>query len=130
MAFFIAVSDYRKAYADLTADQKAKVDQIFSEAFGFKLSDTLTPELLKTLGDKDLGILYDLDAQNNYWTLNASSGFVLTDKTDLHAGYFFYHQILGLLTVRDDMNTHSMIQLHKKRGKSLEPHLGSSFFHL
>jgi outer membrane protein assembly factor BamA len=31
-----------------------------------------------------------LNAQNNYWTLNFSSGFVLNDKTDLNLGYFFY----------------------------------------
>lgn len=31
-----------------------------------------------------------LDAQNNYWTVNFNSGFVLDDKTDLNAGYFYY----------------------------------------
>ncbi len=31
-----------------------------------------------------------LDAQNNYWTLNFSSGFVLDDKTDLNLGYSYY----------------------------------------
>ncbi|MGH7868112.1 MAG: hypothetical protein ACREP9_10965, partial [Candidatus Dormibacteraceae bacterium] len=31
-----------------------------------------------------------LNAQNNYWTLNFSSGFVLDDKTDLNLGYFYY----------------------------------------
>jgi hypothetical protein len=31
-----------------------------------------------------------LNAQNNYWTLNFSSGFVLDDKTDLNVGYFYY----------------------------------------
>lgn len=31
-----------------------------------------------------------LDAQNNYWTLNFSSGFVLNDKTDLNLNYFYY----------------------------------------
>jgi len=31
-----------------------------------------------------------LNAQNNYWTLNFSSGLVLDDKTDLNVGYFYY----------------------------------------
>ncbi len=31
-----------------------------------------------------------LNAQNNYWTLNFSAGFVLNDKTDLNLGYFYY----------------------------------------
>ncbi|HVV71347.1 MAG TPA: hypothetical protein VHI52_07590 [Verrucomicrobiae bacterium] len=31
-----------------------------------------------------------LNAQNNYWTLNFSSGFVVDDKTDLNLGYFYY----------------------------------------
>jgi hypothetical protein len=31
-----------------------------------------------------------LNAKNNYWTLNFSSGFVLDDKTDVNMGYFYY----------------------------------------
>ncbi len=31
-----------------------------------------------------------LDAQNNYWTLNLTSGFVLDDKSDLKVSYFYY----------------------------------------
>ncbi len=31
-----------------------------------------------------------LDAQNNYWTVNFSSTFVLDDKTDLNLGYLYY----------------------------------------
>jgi hypothetical protein len=31
-----------------------------------------------------------LDAQNNYWTLNLSSGLVLDDKSDIKVGYFYY----------------------------------------
>jgi len=31
-----------------------------------------------------------LNAQNNYWTLNFSSGLVLDDKTSLNASYFYY----------------------------------------
>lgn len=31
-----------------------------------------------------------LDAQNNYLTLNFTTGFVVDDKTDLNVGYFYY----------------------------------------
>jgi len=31
-----------------------------------------------------------LDAQNNYWTVNFNSGFVVDDRTDLTLGYFYY----------------------------------------
>ena len=31
-----------------------------------------------------------LDSQNNYWTLNFNTGFVLDDRTDLNLGYFYY----------------------------------------
>ena len=51
--------------------------------FNYVLSDTVTPASESTQSI--------LDAQNNYWTLNFSSGFALTEKTDLHAGYFFYN---------------------------------------
>jgi len=50
--------------------------------FNYVLSETKTPT-----SDYTQAIL---NAQNNYWTLNFSSGFVLNDKTDLNLGYFFY----------------------------------------
>jgi hypothetical protein len=50
--------------------------------FNYVISDTVTPASESTQAI--------LDTQNNYWTLNFSSAFALTDKTDLHAGYFFY----------------------------------------
>jgi hypothetical protein len=31
-----------------------------------------------------------LNAQNNYWTLNFNSGFVINDKTDFNVNYFYY----------------------------------------
>jgi outer membrane receptor for ferrienterochelin and colicin len=31
-----------------------------------------------------------LDAQNNYWTVNLNSGFVVDDKTDLNLGVFYF----------------------------------------
>jgi hypothetical protein len=50
--------------------------------FNYVLSDTRTPA-----SDYTQAIL---NAQNNYWTLNFSSGFVLSEKTDLNLGYFYY----------------------------------------
>ena len=50
--------------------------------FNYVLSDTKTPA-----SDFTQAIL---DAQNNYWTLNFSSGLVLDDKTDLNVAYFYY----------------------------------------
>ena len=50
--------------------------------FNYVLSDTKTPasEVTQSI----------LNSQNNYWTLNFSTGFVLDDKTDLNLGYFYY----------------------------------------
>jgi hypothetical protein len=31
-----------------------------------------------------------LNSQNNYWTLNFNTGFVLDNKTDLNIGYYYY----------------------------------------
>ena len=31
-----------------------------------------------------------LNSQNNYWTINFASAFVLDDKSDLNIGYFYY----------------------------------------
>jgi hypothetical protein len=50
--------------------------------FNYVLSETETPA-----SDVTQAIL---NAQNNYWSLNFSSGFVLDDKTDLKLGYFYY----------------------------------------
>lgn len=50
--------------------------------FNYVVSETETPASSVTRAI--------LDAQNNYWTLNASAGLVLDDQTDLNAGYFFY----------------------------------------
>jgi hypothetical protein len=48
----------------------------------YVLSDTKTPA-----SDVTQAIL---NAQNNYWTVNFSSGLVLDDKTDLKVSYFYY----------------------------------------
>lgn len=53
---------------------------------GFNLvaSETKTP----ASGDTATSTL--LKAQNNYWTLNLNSGFVVDNKTDLNLGYTYY----------------------------------------
>ncbi|MGA2173731.1 MAG: hypothetical protein ABSH38_01990 [Verrucomicrobiota bacterium] len=50
--------------------------------FNYVLSDTATPasEVTQAI----------LDARNNYWTVNFSSGLVLDNKTDLNVSYFYY----------------------------------------
>ncbi len=53
-----------------------------SLGFNYVLSETKTP-----VSDYVQSVL---NSENNYWTLNFSSGFALTDKTDLNVGYFFY----------------------------------------
>jgi hypothetical protein len=50
--------------------------------FNYVLSQTKTPA-----SDVTQAILA---AQNNYWTLNCSSGLVLDKKTDLKVGFFYY----------------------------------------
>jgi len=50
--------------------------------FNYVLSDTHTPA-----SDVTQAIL---TSQNNYWTLNFTSGFVLDDKTDLNLSYLYY----------------------------------------
>jgi len=50
--------------------------------FNYVLSTTKTPA-----SDYTQSIL---NAQNNYWTLNFNSDFVLDDRTDLNLGYFYY----------------------------------------
>jgi len=50
--------------------------------FSYVLSDTHTPA-----SDVTQAIL---DARNNYWTVNFTSGLVLNDKTDLDVSYFYY----------------------------------------
>jgi hypothetical protein len=50
--------------------------------FNYVLSDTATPA-----SDVTQAIL---DARNNYWTVNFSSGLVLDNKTDLNLSYVYY----------------------------------------
>jgi hypothetical protein len=57
--------------------------RLFLQAgFNYVASETKTPasEVTQAI----------LNAQNNYWTLNFSSGFVVNDKTDFNVAYFYY----------------------------------------
>lgn len=57
--------------------------QLYLQAgFNYVLSDTQTPA-----SDYTPSILA---AQNNYWTVNFSSGLVIDNKTDLNLSYFYY----------------------------------------
>ncbi len=53
-----------------------------SGGFNYVLSTTKTPA-----SDATAAIL---EAENNYWTVNFSTGLVLDDKTDLKVSYFYY----------------------------------------
>lgn len=58
--------------------------RLFLQAgFNYVLSETETPasEVTQAI----------LNAQNNYWMLNFSSGFVVDDKTDFKVSYFYYN---------------------------------------
>jgi hypothetical protein len=50
--------------------------------FNYVLSETDTPT-----SDYTQAVL---NSQNNYWTVNFNSGFVLDNKTDLNLGYTYY----------------------------------------
>jgi hypothetical protein len=54
----------------------------FQAGFNYVLSETKTPA--------DQVTQAILASQNNYWTLNFTSGFVVDDKTDLKVGFFYY----------------------------------------
>jgi len=57
--------------------------RLFLQAgFNYVVSETKTPT-----SDFTEAVL---NAQNNYWTLNFSSGLVINDKTDLNVSYFYY----------------------------------------
>jgi len=55
-------------------------------------SETKTPE-----SDSSQSIVTQsiLNSQNNYWTVNASAGLILDDKTDLNLGYYYYRAADG-----------------------------------
>ncbi|HUA66579.1 MAG TPA: hypothetical protein VME24_12075, partial [Alphaproteobacteria bacterium] len=57
--------------------------------FNYVLSETKTPA--SDYVPNGFAAAPVLAAQNNYWTVNFSSSFVVDDKTDLNLSYFYYH---------------------------------------
>ena len=96
--------------------------------FNYVLSTTKTPA-----SDYTQAVL---DAQNNYWTVNFNSDFVLSDKTDLNIGYFYYraadsqNQIVGGLPLGTDADEHSVTAtLVHRIGRNLRLNLKYAFTH-
>ena len=67
--------------------------------FNYVVSETTTP--VSGYIPATLSAAPILAAQNNYWTLNFSSGLALDDKTDLNVNYFYYRA--------DDYNDNSSV---------------------
>lgn len=61
----------------LQADLAYVLDDTHTPASDIDLTPNTTPTVL--------------DFHNDYWTVTASAGFLLDDKTDLHVGYVYYH---------------------------------------
>jgi hypothetical protein len=58
--------------------------------FNYVLSTTETPATPGSILTQSV-----LNSQNNYWTVNFNSDFVLDDRTDLNIGYFYYRAADG-----------------------------------
>ncbi len=56
--------------------------------FNYVVSETKTP--VSDYTPATLSAAPILAAQNNYWTVNFNSGFVVDEKTDLNVNYFYY----------------------------------------
>jgi hypothetical protein len=96
--------------------------------FNYVLSTTKTPT-----SDYTQAVL---DSQNNYWTVNFNSDFVLDDKTDLNLGYFYYraadgqNNIVGGLPLGTDAEEHSVTAtLSRRITKNLRLNLKYAFTH-
>jgi hypothetical protein len=96
--------------------------------FNYVLSTTKTPA-----SDYTQAIL---NSQNNYWTVNFNSDFVLNEKTDLNLGYFYYraadgqNNIVGGLPLGTDAEEHSVTAtLTRRISKNLRWNLKYAFSH-
>ncbi len=96
--------------------------------FNYVLSTTKTPA-----SDYTQAIL---NSQNNYWTVNFNSDFVLDEKTDLNLGYFYYraadgqNNIVGGLPLGTDAEEHSVTAtLTRRINKNLRWNLKYAFSH-
>ncbi len=96
--------------------------------FNYVISKTKTPA-----SDYTQAIL---NAQNNYWTVNFNSDFVLDAKTDLNLGYFYYRAadgqdgIIGGLPLGADARENSVTAtLTRRISKNLRWNLKYAFTH-
>jgi hypothetical protein len=96
--------------------------------FNYVLSTTKTPT-----SDYTQAVL---DSQNNYWTVNFNSDFVLNDRTDLNLGYFYYRAadgqngIVGGLPLGTDTEEHSITAaLSRRITQNLRLNLKYAFNH-
>jgi hypothetical protein len=96
--------------------------------FNYVLSTTKTPA-----SDYTQAVL---NSQNNYWTVNFNSDFVLDDKTDLNVGYFYYraadgqNNIVGGVPLGTDTEEHSVTAaLSRRITQNLRLNLKYAFTH-
>ena len=96
--------------------------------FNYVLSTTKTPT-----SDYTQAVL---NSQNNYWTVNFNSDFVLDDRTDLNVGYFYYraadgqNNIVGGVPLGTDTEEHSITAaLSRRITQNLRLNLKYAFTH-
>ena len=96
--------------------------------FNYVLSTTKTPT-----SDYTQAVL---NSQNNYWTVNFNSDFVLDDRTDLNVGYFYYraadgqNNIVGGVPLGTDTEEHSVTAaLSRRITQNLRLNLKYAFTH-
>ena len=96
--------------------------------FNYVLSTTKTPT-----SDYTQAVL---NSQNNYWTVNFNSDFVLDDRTDLNVGFFYYraadgqNNIVGGVPLGTDTEEHSVTAaLSRRITQNLRLNLKYAFTH-
>jgi hypothetical protein len=99
--------------------------------FNYVLSTTETPATPGSILTQSV-----LNSQNNYWTVNFNSDFVLDNKTDLNLGYFYYRAADGQNNIVDgvplgtDNEEHSVTAaLSRRITKNLRLNLKYAFTH-
>jgi hypothetical protein len=98
----------------------------------YVISQTATP----ASGEAATATQSILNAQNNYWTLNANAGLVLDDKTDLNLGYYYYRAndgqdaLVNGLPLGTDVAQHSLTAtLTRRITKNLRWNLKYGYTH-
>ena len=99
--------------------------------FNYVLSTTKTPPTPSSLLTQSV-----LNSQNNYWTVNFNSDFVLDDRTDLNVGYFYYrandgqNNIVSGVPLGTDTEEHSVTAaLSRRITQNLRLNLKYAFTH-